>query len=45
MVNTSTSNHNIKGVSNPFTDDFIVFEDIENILQYGLFKKGKAWSF
>ena len=45
MVNTSTSNHNIKGVSNPFTDDFIVFEDIENILQHGLFKKGKAWSF
>ena len=45
MVNTSTSNRNIKGVSNPFTDDFIVFEDIENILQHGSFKKGETWSF
>lgn len=45
MVNTSTSNHNIKGVNNPFTDDFIVFEDIENVLQQGSFKKGETWSF
>lgn len=45
MVNTSTSNHHIKGVSNPFTDDFIVFEDIENILQHGVFKKGETWTF
>jgi len=45
MVNTSTSNRNIKGVSNPFTDDFIVFEDIENILQHGSFKKVETWSF
>ena len=45
MVNTSTNNHNIKGVTNPFTDDFIVFEDIENILQQGLYKKNGTWSF
>ncbi len=45
MVNTSTSNRNIKGVSNPFTDDYLVFEDIENILQHGSFKKGETWSF
>jgi hypothetical protein len=45
MVNTSTSNRNIKGVTNPFTDDFIVFEDIDNILQKGSYKKDGAWSF
>jgi hypothetical protein len=45
MVNTSTSNRNIKGVSNPFTDDFVVFEDIENLLQHGSFKKGETWTF
>jgi len=45
MINTSTSNRNIKGVTNPFTDDFIVFEDIDNILQHGSYKKGKTWSF
>jgi hypothetical protein len=45
MVNTSTSNRNIKGVSNPFTDDFVVFEDIENILQHGFFKKVESWTF
>lgn len=45
MVNTSTSNRNIKGVSNPFTDDYLVFEDVENILQHGFYKKGKIWSF
>jgi len=45
MVNTSTSNLNIKGVANAFTDDFIVFEDIENILQKGIYKKVGTWSF
>jgi hypothetical protein len=45
MVNTSTSNRNIKGVTNSFTDDFIVFEDIENILQHGFYKKDGTWSF
>lgn len=45
MVNTSTNNHNIKGVTNPFTDDFIVFEEIESILQQGFYKKNGAWSF
>lgn len=45
LVNTSTSNLNIKGVSNPFTKDFIVFEDIENILQQGTFRKGEKWIF
>jgi hypothetical protein len=45
LVNTSTNNINIKGVSNPFTDDFIVFEDVDNILQHGSYKKEKTWSF
>lgn len=45
MVNTSTSNRYIKGVTNPFSDDFIVFEDIDNILQKGSYKKGEKWSF
>jgi len=45
MVNTSASNYNIKGVSNPFTDDYLVFEDIDNILQQGFFKKGEEWTF
>jgi hypothetical protein len=45
MVNTSTNNYNIKGVTNPFTDDFIVFEDIESILQKGFYKKDGTWSF
>ncbi len=45
LVNTSTSNKNISGVSNPFTDDYIVFENIENIIQKGEYKKGKIWSF
>jgi hypothetical protein len=45
LVNTSVSNRNIKGVTNPFTDDFIVFEDIEHILQQGSYKKEGPWSF
>jgi hypothetical protein len=45
LVNTSVSNRNIRGVSNPFTDDFIVFEDIDNILQQGYYKKNGTWSF
>jgi len=45
LINTSTSNRNIKGVSNPFTNDYIVFEDIENILQQGDYKKDKNWNF
>jgi len=45
LVNTSTSNRNIRGVTNPFTNDFIVFEDIENILQQGFYKKDGSWSF
>jgi hypothetical protein len=45
MVNTSVSNRNIKGVSNPFTDDYILFEDIENIVQHGSYVKGETWGF
>lgn len=45
MINTSNNNSNIKGVVNPFNDDYIIFENIENILQQGLYKKGKTWSF
>jgi hypothetical protein len=45
LINSSVSNRNIKGVTNPFTDDFIVFEDIDNILQHGSYKKDGTWSF
>lgn len=45
MINTSVSNRNLKGVANPFDDDYIVFEDIEKVLQKGEYKKGKIWSF
>jgi hypothetical protein len=45
MVNTSVSNRNLKGVNNLFADDFIVFEDIENILQQGSYQKEDTWHF
>lgn len=45
MVNSSVSNRNLKGVANPFGDDFIVFEDIENILQKGSYEKEDTWHF
>ncbi len=45
MVNTATNNNSISGVSNPFTDDYLVFENIENILQKGIYIKGETWSF
>jgi hypothetical protein len=45
MVNTSVSNRNLKGVNNIFADDYIVFEDIENILQQGSYQKEDTWHF
>jgi hypothetical protein len=46
LINSSTSNRNIKGVTNPFTDDFIIFEDIDNILQQGSYQKdGTRWRY
>ena len=45
MINTATNNRYITGVRNAFTDDYIVFEDIETIVQQGIYKKDNNWHF
>jgi hypothetical protein len=46
LVNTATRNQNLRGVQIPVKADYLVFEDIENLLQQGFYLKGKNhWEY
>lgn len=45
LINTATRNQSLKGVSLPKRADYLVFEDIENLLESGYYNKDKSWSF
>ncbi|HPS13768.1 MAG TPA: hypothetical protein PLB87_10860, partial [Prolixibacteraceae bacterium] len=45
LVNTATHNQSLKSVRIPIDADFLVFEDISNIRQNGLYDKNGEWHF
>ena len=45
LVNTATHNQSLKSVRIPIEADFLVFEDISNIRQNGLYDKNGEWHF
>jgi hypothetical protein len=46
LVNTATHNRSLRGVMIPVKADYLVFENIENLLQHGTYiKKEGQWKF
>lgn len=46
LINTATHNQSLKGVMIPTKADYLVFENIENLLQHGLYTKNEnRWEF
>lgn len=46
LINTATSNRSLKGVQIPLRADYLIFEEVTNLLQYGLYvKSDRQWKF
>ncbi len=46
LINTAIRNHSLRGVMIPLKADFLVFEKVENLLQYGDYQKEEnQWKF
>lgn len=46
LVNTATRNQNLRGVQIPVKADYLVFEEIDHLLQSGMYRKNeKQWDF
>jgi hypothetical protein len=45
LVNTATQNTSLKGVQIPLKADYLVFEDVNKLLQNGFYIKSPQWEF